>query len=1028
MPSTPAEFRIGDTWNGLNRAVAPQDLSPSQSPDTTDARNYNRQLGALGPRLGRSRILTKTNSILGFGMLVAPFGRFTLTATADGTWIQEALAWAGVTPATPTTPSVTGMDTSAGVRYLQYKNRTYAFNGRNRPRCFDGNKVTLMGILGGIDYPQWTPTIALGAAPAAPVKYLSLAVLATNVVTLTTALPHGFVVGQSVVVNVTAGSTVYNGTWVIASTPLTTTFTYAVTHANIPSATVAGTVTAAVALQTKIATVASNVVTVTTWLSHGFISGQTVTFINAIYPYFSSNSPFTITVTGATTFTFPLGATIADGTYYDLSGTSPSQSGMDVYTGTLGSPGSAGITGTFYYMVAAANSTKLEPQGRAVEGIPSGLSVVAAPVSQAVTVGGIPATHVDPQVDQWRIYRTLSGQFDTGLVPDQQDFFLLATVALGTTSYIDTIDDATGWYLNSTNFNRLRFNQNIPPTFKYAALYGDRMFACGFDPISSSTVTTAASKTVTLAAGTWPDGVKGCYFRQNGDNSVYEIAAQPTGTTITLDRSFTGSTGSGKGYSIYRNPWEVYYSEFMSVEAWGPDGEGLRYKLEVPGHQSVTGLCQFEGHLLIFTATEIYVISGKGPSRFDIQMLPDPAYSGLGAVSGDAIMRCDNEVHFLSQDGPAMVSAVSQFFSPTLYGIELNTDWLDDLTAQEQALAVCGTDGRSCWYSVVASGQLMNSKTFRFERDKQSWWEETEVCPYRYIRQDGTGNVLQALYYIQGASVMRAGFGVEDLVDNAFAGNSAPVGFVLHVSIAANILTVTAVTELGFAVNDQVNLVLVTNSALNGVYTVLSVVDLFNFTVAKTHANLDSDDAGSVTLTSDKTVFYVPAATFPTTLGGLVECYVRFYDSAGVFKGSRRILSNTTTTFTIGTDLTLPGSGGMPASTVNGGTFEIGNIGWRWTSKSYDAVDPLRKTRTHLHKAEEIWATFYAMDNAATLALTDSINGVLSTKPQTASLLNLTHKFDIQKDCFEYASLIASRNGALMKSLSIRGLVESENV
>lgn len=98
MPSSPAEFRIGDTWNGLNRSIAPQDLSPQQSPDCADCRNFNRQLGALGPRLGRKRILTAANAILGLGMLSAPIGRFMILATADGTWAATPMAWTGSTP------------------------------------------------------------------------------------------------------------------------------------------------------------------------------------------------------------------------------------------------------------------------------------------------------------------------------------------------------------------------------------------------------------------------------------------------------------------------------------------------------------------------------------------------------------------------------------------------------------------------------------------------------------------------------------------------------------------------------------------------------------------------------------------------------------------------------------------------------------------------------------------------------------------------------------------------------------------
>jgi hypothetical protein len=61
------------------------------------------------------------------------------------------------------------------------------------------------------------------------------AVLATNVVTLTTRYAHNFSVGDSVLVSGMANA-VYNGTYTITVVPTTTTFSYAKTNANITTA------------------------------------------------------------------------------------------------------------------------------------------------------------------------------------------------------------------------------------------------------------------------------------------------------------------------------------------------------------------------------------------------------------------------------------------------------------------------------------------------------------------------------------------------------------------------------------------------------------------------------------------------------------------------------------------------------------------------------------------------------------------------------------------------------------------------
>jgi hypothetical protein len=118
---------------------------------------------------------------------------------------------------------------------------------------------------------------------------ISTAILQNNVATLTTAIPHGFVVGDRITVSGATNAT-YNGTYTISATPTQTRFSYARTNANINSAASVGTVAIQinslpqVNLTTTVLT--SNIVTITTQVAHGFSLGQTVVIAgasNAVY-------------------------------------------------------------------------------------------------------------------------------------------------------------------------------------------------------------------------------------------------------------------------------------------------------------------------------------------------------------------------------------------------------------------------------------------------------------------------------------------------------------------------------------------------------------------------------------------------------------------------------------------------------------------------------------------------------------------------------------------------------------------------
>jgi hypothetical protein len=73
-----------------------------------------------------------------------------------------------------------------------------------------------------------------------PQRTISNVALTSNVATITTSVAHGFLTGNAVVISGLTNS-VLNGTYTIASTPTTTTFTFAKTNANITSVADSGT-------------------------------------------------------------------------------------------------------------------------------------------------------------------------------------------------------------------------------------------------------------------------------------------------------------------------------------------------------------------------------------------------------------------------------------------------------------------------------------------------------------------------------------------------------------------------------------------------------------------------------------------------------------------------------------------------------------------------------------------------------------------------------------------------------------------
>lgn len=670
---------------------------------------------------------------------------------------------------------------------------------------------------------------------------------------------------------------------------------------------------------------------------------------------------------------------------------------------TVAASGSSVLNGKYRYFVVPVNSKHLNQLGRVSAGLPSFKSAEVIPALQQVTVSGIPGSHPDSQVDKWYIYRNKADVYDSDIADDNQEFFFVGEVAMGTTSFVDTVHDD---FLAGAE--PLRFNQNTPPAFKVGGVYGHRMFGLGFDPITTGTVTkttktvtnkaltsnivtlttsaahgysvsdwvcvsisdatfdgpayvlstpssttftyarihadvasaavgAGSSEVLTFSGVTLPDGLEGCQFQKTDDGTIYTVMGRNSTSVLAVDKLFSGAL-SGATYTLFRNQYEVYCCDYLDPEAWGPAGEGLRFKFSLPGKDPSTSGVTWDGRYIVFSATNIYAIEGQGPSIEDVRLLPEPLFQGIGAVGPEAVWVQDDELYFCSLRGPMVLRPGR---APEPIGGKLRTDWLDSLNATEQALICVFGDNNNVYFCYPDSGGTENGGTdghaWRFERDTGTWWPETGLFPRFGRRYDGDSGVQGKCFYASGRELHQPDTGTLDLVSAAYSG-----------------------------------------------------------TLTSAPSSTSANDSG---------------AAFPTTAGGLENCMVSFFrTTAGVeaLVGRRRISANTATQLSWASS----GAGGGTLAVATGDRYEIGNIWWKWKSKTFEQPG-------HAVKVENLLIGLNAIDSSKTLIKTDYLQGSASGGRVPLVANELIKKFDLGKRCQDYAVLIESRTGVVVRTITV---------
>lgn len=682
-------------------------------------------------------------------------------------------------------------------------------------------------------------------------------------------------------------------------------------------------------------------------------------------------------------------------------------------------PDTTGISGTYRYYVVPFTANVRDLQGRVMEGLPSTISPEVTVSNKRIVVGNIPATHPNTQVQGWNVYRNLSGSYDY--------FYYIGSVTLGTTTYNDTKADTD---INPAVELTLRQDtQNTPPTCKYIVPFGERLFAFGFDPITTGTTTINVDTTKFDFTGvTLADGCRGCYFQIVGDPQVYVIDSNTT-NQITLTGAYnTTYQGSpaGASYSIFRPSNEINFSEWGDWNGWGRDGEIYRNKRWLPAGVTITGGAVFQGNLLIFTATDIYVIQGQGPNNDDIRILPDPLFRGIGCVSHDTIVHVDNELHWLSWRGPVAI----RNGAPEETGATLNTDWIDTISAANMAGACAGTDDRNIWFSwpslSTAGGTAYNSKTLRYERDTQSWWEETEIHPTLYVRVNSSDGRLDTLHYLQGPWLIRPNFGTTDCVAGPFSGTiGVPISAAgCTITIAGNVMTVDVTSPHYLATGDIISFTSVEYPLSNGTHTVTAVdSDTFSFPFVAANSSASS----TITIT---VLTFASTSSFNAGLdaGGtnFEQVYVRLF-RAGNFIGSRLVITSTSIQIFWSTNAALPGSGAL---TIHpGDTYEISNVWWKWKTREVDDV-------AQLLRVQDMAFMFDQQSDTLQAQVTQFINGVERVvtvsgtdypRKETVTQRTLTQRLGSMTAVRSFALRIESRNYAVLQEIGLTMTAETTN-
>jgi hypothetical protein len=147
---------------------------------------------------------------------------------------------------------------------------------------------------------------------------------------------------------------------------------------------------------------------------------------------------------------------------------------------------------------------------------------------------------------------------------------------------------------------------------------------------------------------------------------------------------------------------------------------------------------------------------------------------------------------------------------------------------------------------------------------------------------DRTPFVAGAVGVLEGAFIVETPRVLNGL--SFYATGITPTVAITNTAIATNVATITTAVAHGLGVNQVVTVAAVTNTDVNGTFTIASVPTTTTFTYAVTASNVSSADTGTVTFTNNyraivagrEALAEAQAADISTVIGPEIDALRRF--------------------------------------------------------------------------------------------------------------------------------------------------------
>jgi len=368
-------------------------------------------------------------------------------------------------------------------------------------------------------------------------------------------------------------------------------------------------------------------------------------------------------------------------------------------------------------------------------GVPSGMSPKSAEITCQSNGGirmNIPAdSGVDDQVTHIRAYLTANGGSVYRLDDADGKAYTGSAITYDFTAVESSRLVAMG-ELASDGKSNIDVH-GVFPAVKYIIAFNGKIYGLGTVKFSGGTATVSADPTVTIAGDTLPTGIKGMYFKVDGDSRKYIIDKRTDDTHFELTKSYAGTAGAGKTYYIYGENSYLYRSYITTAgipypESWAADFTPIN----VDDNDEGAGIGIAHNQIVVFKTRTTGIVSGATVPEFT------SITTETGCISGDTIDNNDKgDLLFLSEKGLCLTNGneivnLSESQIGNIFTGEGNPPWKAEKSLLSQACGAYDILTNRYRLFITEDGETQNIRRVVYDFNKVNgvpigWYEEDGI-------------------------------------------------------------------------------------------------------------------------------------------------------------------------------------------------------------------------------------------------------------------------------------------------------------